>query len=504
MNCKTSSVDFIPTSLIKLCPFVFAEIITKLANMSFSQGIFPAIFKSAAVLPLLKKPNLDPDLPSNYRPISNLNNISKLLERLFLLRFQPHVQNCSNFNIMQSAYRPLHSTETSILPTLNSIYRSADSGMPTLLVSLDLSAAFDTIDHSTLLTRLHTSFGISGTCLDWLDSYLSSRTQTVRIGQSSSTTMSLSAGVPQGSVLGPILFSLYTSPLALIISHFGLSHQQYADDTQLYISLSLDNMRQPIEQLEHCLTSLHYWLGLNGLCLNPDKSDVVLFGTHKRLSSFPTITSVNVAGTPVSLSDHTMSLGITLDAHLTFNQHVSTICQKTCYHLRAFRHIRHALTDDMAKSVATSLIQSRLDYCNAALYGISAANITRLKRLQNMASRITLQDWHQSSNALLRRLHWLPVDKRIEFKIACLTYKLISTEQPIYLRSLLSFQSRPRALRSSNQNLLTQPRSKLAFGERAFSSCAPKIWNRLPFAVRSALTLQTFKAGLKTYLFSAA
>ena len=141
---------------------------------------------------------------------------------------------------------------------------------------------------------------------------------------------------------------------------------------------------------------------------------------------------------------------------------------------------------------------------NAALYGISAANITRLKRLQNMASRITLQDWYQSSNALLRRLHWLPVDKHIEFKIACLTYKLISTEQPIYLRSLLSFQSHPRALRSSNQNLPTHPRSKLAFGERAFSSCSPKIWNRIPFAVRSALTLQTFKAGLKTYLFRAA
>ena len=131
--------------------------------------------------PLLKKPSLDPDNPSSYRPISNLNNISKMLERLFLSRLYPHVTSSPNFNHLQSAYHPHHSTEASLLQTLNSIFNSADRSQPTLLVSLDLSAAFDTIDHSTLLSRLSTSFGVNGTALAWLTSYLTNRSQTVSI-----------------------------------------------------------------------------------------------------------------------------------------------------------------------------------------------------------------------------------------------------------------------------------------------------------------------------------
>ena len=186
MPSKSSSVDFIPTSLLKLCPSVFSELIARLANLSFSEGTFPAKFKAAAVTPLLKKPSLDPDNPSSYRPISNLNNISKIIERLFLSRLYPHVTSSPNFNHLQSAYRPHHSTETALLHTFNNILSSADRSQPTLLVSLDLSAAFDTIDHSTLLSRLSTSFGVNGTALAWLTSYLTNRTQTVCMGSVSS------------------------------------------------------------------------------------------------------------------------------------------------------------------------------------------------------------------------------------------------------------------------------------------------------------------------------
>ena len=155
------------------------------------------MFKAASVTPLIKKPGLDEDSPSNFRPISNLNNISKIIERLFLARIQPHILCCPNFNQLQSAYRPHHSTETALLLSLNNIYEAADNSQPTLLVSLDLSAAFDTIDHSLLLSRLHTSFGISGTALSWLTSYLSNRSQLVRIGQSSSPSALLDSGVPK-------------------------------------------------------------------------------------------------------------------------------------------------------------------------------------------------------------------------------------------------------------------------------------------------------------------
>ena len=166
-------MDFISSSLIKFCPAVFSQILTTLANLSISQGIFPSRFKLAQVTPLLKKPSLDQVTPSNYRSISNLNNISKLLERLLLNRIRDHISSCSNFNPFQSAYRKYYSTETALLLALDSIYSSIDQGSFPLLVSLDYSSAFDTIDHNILLNRLQTCFGITDTALAWFRSYLS-------------------------------------------------------------------------------------------------------------------------------------------------------------------------------------------------------------------------------------------------------------------------------------------------------------------------------------------
>ena len=159
-------MNFIPISLIQSCPFVFSDLIAKLANLSFSEGHFPSCFKDALVTLLLKKPGLDKDSPSNYRPISNLNHISKILERSFLSRILPHVTSSPNFNPHQSAYRPNHSTESALLFTLNNCFNAIDHSQSTVLLSLDLSAAFDTLDHDTLLNRLQTSFGFTGTALE--------------------------------------------------------------------------------------------------------------------------------------------------------------------------------------------------------------------------------------------------------------------------------------------------------------------------------------------------
>ena len=502
MPSKSSSVDFIPTSLLKLCPSVFSEIIARLANLSFSEGIFPTMFKSAAVTPLLKKPSLDPDNPANYRPISNLNNISKIIERLFLSRFYPHVTSSPNFNHLQSAYRPHHSTETALLQTFDDIFCSADRSQPTLLVSLDLSAAFDTIDHSTLLSRLSTSFGVSGAALAWLTSYLTNRTQTVRIGSVSSEPSMCLSGVPQGSVLGPILFSLYISPIGQIVSDFGISHQQYADDAQLYISLKSTTAGTSISHLETCLSTLHSWLCFNGLSLNPDKSEAILFGTHQRLRTFPATPSIHISDTEVELSDQITSLGVVMDSNLTFNAHITALCKACHFHLRSLRHIRRSLTDDMAILIAVALVQSRLDYCNSLFFNMSCLNIGKLQRVQNLAARLALNDWRSPIQQIFVNLHWLPIQARIKFKICTLTYKLLSENQPANLRSLITPYVPPRLLRSSDQCLLTQPRTRTCIGQRAFRVCAPTVWNTLPLSIRLSPSLATFKRNLKTFYFA--
>ena len=171
-----------------ICSPTFSELIAYLANLFFHKGCFPLSFTQAIVIfvtPLLKKPALDSSFPSNYRPISSLNNISKILERL--TRLQPHVTSSPNFNSLQSAYRRAHSTETALVNTLDYIHTSAGRSLPTILVSPDLSAAFDTIDHCTVLNRLENSFGITGLALSWIRSYLSNRSQCVAMGTSQLT-----------------------------------------------------------------------------------------------------------------------------------------------------------------------------------------------------------------------------------------------------------------------------------------------------------------------------
>ena len=418
---KCSSADRIPPAVVKTCPGVFLELIAELSNRSFREGSFPSLFKHAAVTSILKQPNLDKSDPSNYRPISNLDFISKIHELLFQGRIQPHVLSSPNFNKFQSAYRPSYSTETSLLSMLDSIFRSSDSGASTLLVSLDLSAAFDTIDHRILINRLSTSYGFSGPSLSWIQSYLNNRTQYVRFGRHSSSPNTCSSGVPQGSVLGPLLFNIYTSPVAKIANSFTVSQRQYADDTQLFISLSPSNFSSGLNNLTDCLDALHVWFCQNGMALNPTKSDAAIFGTQKRSHSYSSLESVNFAGTNITLSDHIKILGTTLDSHLTMDRHVSSICKSSCYHIRALRHIRTSITDESAKLVASSFTSARLDYANSILHGTSHKNIQRLQRVQNALARVVLSPVPSVPSDSLTKLHWLPVDYRINYKLAILT-----------------------------------------------------------------------------------
>ena len=316
---KSSPLDFIPTSLLKSCSGVFSVLISNLANLSFSQGTFPTMFKLAQVTPILEKPGLPSTDPANFRPISNLNNISKILERLFLSRLLPHINSSSNFNSFLSAYRPHHSTETALTFTLDNVFHAADTGSATLLVSLDLSAAFDSINHNILISRLSSCFGLTGLALDWISSYLHNRRQSVKIGDACSPLSDITSGVPQGFVLGPILFALYTLPISAIADAHGVLQQQYADDTQLYISVSAKTIAPNTRRLEACLSDLHAWFSHNWLALNPSKSEALLLGTSQRLKTLATLGSVNISGTTVPLKPRSNSLVSLLTSlfHLT-------------------------------------------------------------------------------------------------------------------------------------------------------------------------------------------
>jgi len=214
MPSKSSPLNVLPCSLLKSCAHVFAPVIARLANLSLQCGKFPTRYNRVQVLPLLKKARLDSSLPVNYRLISNLSIVSKVLERLIFACLQPHLLGSSNFSEFQSAYRKGHSTETALQEVMDGAFTVAVNKQFTVLIGLDLLAAFDTVDHRLLLSRLRLEFGVMETPLNWLQSDLEGQTQFVKMGQYQSAAIGVDIGVPLGSVLGPLLFAVYCSPVA--------------------------------------------------------------------------------------------------------------------------------------------------------------------------------------------------------------------------------------------------------------------------------------------------
>ena len=270
------SLDPIPTKLLKSCLPVLIMPITNIVNLSLSEGVFPDSYKNAIVKPLYKKHSLPHEDLSSYRPISNLNFISKIIERIIHTRLSNHLKTFPSLSPFQSAYRPFHSTETALLRIQNDLLLAMDNRKVSALILLDLSSAFDTIDHHILLSRLSSYFGISGLALKLLTSYLQNRTQTVCIDSQFSPPSLLSTGIPQGSVLGPLLFSLYTTPLSHVLQNSGTFFHFYADDTQLYISFSPALSHAPLSLLSSTLDLVHTWFTNNRLCLNPSKTEYIM------------------------------------------------------------------------------------------------------------------------------------------------------------------------------------------------------------------------------------
>jgi hypothetical protein len=296
---------------------------------------------------------------------------------------------------------------------------------------------------------------------------------------------------------------MYVAPIANITAAHNVNHAQYADDTQLYISLEGNGS---VSAINDCFLTLRRWFDSNGLSLNPDKSEAIIIGTAARHRSEGAIEAVTLGDVIIPTSDDVRSLGITIDHSLSFSKHIDITCKAASYHVRALRHIRKFISADDAMTIATAMVSSRLDYCNSLLYGTSTSNINKLQRIQNTVARVvTCTSRQQHIAPILADLHWLPVSSRIDYKLALLTYKTLSTQTPNYLFELLHFNQPARQLRSSINvaNKLFIPRTSIRFADRAFSHAAPVIWNSLPARLTTDLSrdISVFRRELKTHFY---
>jgi hypothetical protein len=258
-----------------------------------------------------------------------------------------------------------------------------------------------------------------------------------------------------------------------------------------------------INRLVSCVESLQFWFWHNGLLLNPDKSEIIFLGTRQRLRLTQLPSTMSIAGNTISVSSTLKILGVRFDETLSFCNLINDIVRACNYHMQALRHIRRSMSADVAHTVGFSIVGSRVDYCNALLYGAGCGLLNKLQRVQNNLARIVcdIRRGERHSHELLRELHWLPVVSRINFKISLLCYKSFRHGQPNYLHTLLTSFVPSRCLRSSNHDLLSVGRSNLETAARRFSLAAPRVWNALAQTGRQAETVSAFKSALKTHFF---
>ena len=441
----------------------------------------------------------------NYRPVSNIAFMSKVIELAVSTRLSSYLRDFDLQEDFQSAYKKFHSTETALLRVKQDIIQEIDQKKAVLLVLLDLSSAFDTLDHSILLARLQTDYGIQDTALQWLKSYLTGRTSRVSVKAKYSKPHTLKYGVPQGSVLGPLLFTMYIRPIGDILKRHGLRYHLYADDMQIYCSFdprNPDSLNEARSKLEKCVCELSQWLASNMLKLNEDKTEILVVSSSRLRPTGDM--SLHIGNTTVDVSNTVKNLGVHFDQTLSMSDHVRRVCQIANFHLRNISHVRKYLTEDACNHAVRSLVLSRLDYGNSLLANINASDVKRLQKIQNRAARLVLGARRREPSApLLKQLHWLPVKERIDYKLALLVYKCMMSTAPLYLSSLLTMPVSSRYfLRSQNDKTLLQiPRTNTKAAECSFSYAGPVIWNTLSQHLRLCDTEDTFKKKLKTQFF---
>ena len=396
---------------------------------------------------------------------------------------------------MQFGFRKNHSTETALCYFIEQIKSKLDGGGVVGAVFLDFRKAFDTVNHNVLLSKL-SQLDFSTDALSWMESYLVSRKQCTRIIDTCSTLSNSAIGVPQGSILGPILFSLYINDLPLICS--DVSMQMYADDTVLYVHAK--TRQQAALKLTSALNKVSDWLTYNCLTLNVSKTVAMYFSIKRGdVNQQP---DIFVKGEGIKTVDNFKYLGVIIDSNLSFKKQIKKTSKCVRASLANFRHIRHQLPLPAAKLFLHSMIFSHLSYCSTSWSQAGVTTIQPLATLYKMALKVLDKKPRRYHHCIIiSKYNLLSFDSFICFADMCLMYKIINDLAPPPLKQCISLcRDKLRVSRSSVRGDCYGGYRKTSFGQSAFSVSAVKTWNVIPVHIRNSTSFNQFKRSLKTWL----
>lgn len=488
-------VDGITITMLKLCLPYCLNPLTHIINYSIEKGEIPAIWKTALVLPLPKKEN--PSL-SDLRPISVLPAGSKLLEKMIQAQMVKYLNDNDIIPIYQSGFRKGHSCTTALLKITNDIVVGFDNNKCTTMVFLDMSKAFDSINFDLLLAKLsYYNFNIRS--INWFKNYLYDRCQMVRLCRDGKYDISepseIRSGVPQGSILGPILFSMFSADIGKSIKY--CKFHLYADDLSIYMTFDYQEFETANRLINSDLLNIINWTRSNSLSINANKTKAIMFS--KNTDHMPNH-SLHIDGMGLTWCDEINYLGLNIDKSLNFNSHVNKICQKSYFALKNLYEYRNLLPKSIKIILIESLVLSIPNYMDC-VYGpfLTAFNKYRVQKIQNSCMRFACQlNRYDHITPHLRSENILNMCQRRFLHMSCVINTVINTNCPRYLSNLLSRHGDIHDLNTRHRNNLNIPMHRSEAFKSSFSYQAAHIYNMLP--VRSSCNSRSFKDKIKKFI----
>lgn len=491
IKTKAFGHDCLNINLLLLCCPEIIPVLTHLMNVCIENYYFPLAWKEALVTPLAKIGN--PTSLNDFRSISILPVLSKILEKIIESQLRPFLNAHAIIPKNQSGFRPGFSCATALSCITDDILKAYDDNKVSILVLLDYSKAFDMINHRILLSILH-YIGLDNNAIRFLGSFLSDRQQRVQIGDEISDSMRVSSGVPQGSILGPLLYILYTSNF--YDSFITCNYHVYADDTQLYCSFNMIEMDSYESFINRDLEMLYEKSKDHLLNVNPSKSSVLVFANDSIRSIITSNLKIKLGDMNLKFVDNAKNLGLILDSKLRFKLHVNSILKKSYGSLKMIYPHRHYLNKKTKQMLSESLVLSHSNYCDV-VYGPNLDSIdkNRLQYLQNSCLRLIFSvKRREHISHKLSEAGWLSMNNRRILHMCCFYYKILKYKNPEYLLDKIRFRTDVHNINIRKKHILDVPKHKKEIYKRSFTYNICKLVN--------TYNILNFDLSVNTYIYN--